>query len=174
MSNDSDMLLEIKDLRVAFRTFEGKALPAVEGVSLAIRRGQTVGLVGESGSGKSVTAMSVMRLLEEPPALLSGSIIYHGNGSPVDILKLPPNSRQMRAIRGGQIAMIFQEPMRALSPVYTVGHQVVEAVRLHRRVSRARGGALRWRCSTRLEFQILPSASASTRTNFPAGRGSGL
>ena len=137
MAENSDILLEIKDLRVRFRTFEGGAVPAVDGVSLTIRRGQTIGLVGESGSGKTVTAMSVMRLLAEPPAVLEGQIIYHGNGASLDILKLKQNGKQIRQLRGNDIAMIFQEPMRALSPVYSVGHQVAEAVRLHRRAARA-------------------------------------
>ena len=137
MGNDSDILLEIKDLRVSFRTFQRGIVPVIGGVDLTIRRGQTVGLVGESGSGKTVTAMSIMRLLSEPPAILEGSIVYHGNGRSVDILKLRRNGKGIKAIRGNDIAMIFQEPMRALSPVFTVGHQVAEAVRLHRNVARA-------------------------------------
>jgi peptide/nickel transport system ATP-binding protein len=137
MSNNSDILLQIKGLEVSFRTFESGVVPVIYGVDLAIHRGETVALVGESGSGKSVTAMSVMRLLEEPPAVLTGEILYRGNGQDVDILKLPPNSKAMRGLRGNDIAMIFQEPMRALSPVFTVGHQVAEAVRLHRNVTKA-------------------------------------
>ena len=123
MKNDSDILLQIKNLEVGFHLFEAGLVPVLSGVDLTIHRGETIGLVGESGSGKSVTAMSGMRLLDEPPAILSGEILCHDHRT-VDILKLQQNGKQMRSIRGNEIAMIFQEPMRALSPVFTVGHQV--------------------------------------------------
>ncbi|MCD4823646.1 MAG: ABC transporter ATP-binding protein [Phycisphaerae bacterium] len=138
MSNESDILLQIKDLKISFHVFGAGLIPVVHGVDLTIHRGEMVGLVGESGSGKSVTAMSIMRLLEEPTAVLSGEILYYGekSGQAVDIMKLRQGSKSLRALRGNDIAMIFQEPMRALSPVFTVGHQVAEAVRLHRNVTK--------------------------------------
>ncbi len=122
-------LLEIKDLNIAFDTARGQVRP-VRDSNLSLYPGQTVALVGESGCGKSVTAMSILKLLPMPPAkFLSGQILYKGS----DIITTP--EREMRAIRGGQIAMIFQEPMTSLNPVYTVGDQIVEAIRLHQPLS---------------------------------------
>ncbi|MFW6152465.1 MAG: ABC transporter ATP-binding protein [Verrucomicrobiota bacterium] len=129
-------VLNITDLKVDFHTLDG-VVPAVSGVDLYVNQGESTALVGESGSGKSVTAMSILRLLKEPPAELSGSIrLTSEGGKAVDVLDLKKDSRQMRSVRGAQAAMIFQEPMRALSPVFTIGHQVAEAVWLHRDVSR--------------------------------------
>jgi len=130
-------LLEIKNLVTAFHTPAGR-VPAVDGVSLSIDRGRTLGLVGESGCGKSVTAMSVLRLVAAPGRIESGAILLDG-GRPgagaVDLVTLP--EPRLREVRGGRIGMIFQEPMTSLNPVFTVGDQVAEAVRLHRGVSRA-------------------------------------
>lgn len=127
-------LLEIKNLHVGFRA--GKdSIPAVNDVSFALHRGETVGIVGESGSGKSVTSLSVMRLIASPPGQIGpGEIIYHSPGGPVDLLRLP--EREMRPYRGKEIAMIFQEPMTSLNPVFTCGYQVAEALRLHEGLSR--------------------------------------
>jgi oligopeptide/dipeptide ABC transporter ATP-binding protein len=122
-------LLEIENLQVEFSTIDG-IVPAVTGVDLKVERGETVGLVGESGSGKSVTAMSCMRLLAEPPARISGS------NEIIDLASMPNNSPILQDLRGNEIAMVFQEPMRAMSPVYTVGHQVAEAIWLHRDISK--------------------------------------
>ena len=126
-------LLEIDDLQVHFDTLNG-TVRAVEGVSLQLYPGQTLGLVGESGSGKSVTALSILRLLPDKKAhIVGGSICYHAdrNTSPTDMVKLHPNSQEIRHIRGNQIGMIFQEPLTAFSPVYTVGKQIAEMLRLH-------------------------------------------
>ena len=132
----SSPILEIQNLKTRFHTIDG-LVPAVNGVDLTLYRGETVGLVGESGSGKSVTAMSIMRLLCEPPAEISGQIhLSRKNGETVEITSLSPNHSTMQDIRGNEIAMVFQEPMRALSPVFTVGHQVAEAIWLHRDVSK--------------------------------------
>jgi oligopeptide/dipeptide ABC transporter ATP-binding protein len=121
-------LLDIRDLNIAFDTNRGQVRP-VRDSNLVIYPAQTVALVGESGCGKSVTAMSILKLLPMPPAqFLGGSINYRQR----DIVKT--SERDMRQIRGGQIAMIFQEPMTSLNPVYTVGDQIVEAVRLHQSV----------------------------------------
>jgi oligopeptide/dipeptide ABC transporter ATP-binding protein len=122
-------LLEIANLNVAFETSRGDVRP-VRDVSLSIYPGQTVALVGESGCGKSVTSLSILRLIPSPPGkVLSGSINFDGR----DLLSL--SEKQMRAVRGKEIAMIFQEPMTSLNPVYTIGDQIVEAVRLHQGVN---------------------------------------
>jgi peptide/nickel transport system ATP-binding protein len=126
-----DALLEIRDLVTEFRTEHG-TIRAVDGVSFEIPKSKTLGVVGESGCGKSVTALSVMRLVASPPGrIASGSIRYDGK----DLLALP--EAEMRAIRGNRIAMIFQEPMTSLNPVFTAGDQVGEAVRLHQKKSKA-------------------------------------
>jgi oligopeptide/dipeptide ABC transporter ATP-binding protein len=122
-------LLEIRDLNVAFETSRGDVRP-VRDVSLSIYPGQTVAVVGESGSGKSVTALSVLRLIPQPPGkVLGGQILLEGR----DLLQL--SEREMRSVRGKDIAMIFQEPMTSLNPVYTIGDQIAEAVVLHQKVS---------------------------------------
>jgi peptide/nickel transport system ATP-binding protein len=125
----AEPLLEIRDLVTEFRTDRG-TVRAVDGVSFEIPRRGTVGVVGESGCGKSVTALSIMRLVAPPGRIAAGRIAYGG----VDLLGLP--EARMRAIRGNRIAMIFQEPMTSLNPVFTVGDQVGEAVRLHQKKSR--------------------------------------
>ena len=123
-----DNLIEVADLKTYFYTQEGVAT-AVDGVSWSLRRGKMLALVGESGCGKSVTALSIMRLVAEPPGrIVSGQILFEGH----DLLKL--DDAQMRQIRGNRIAMIFQEPMSSLNPVYTIGYQIVEAVELHQRL----------------------------------------
>ncbi|HSK01323.1 MAG TPA: ABC transporter ATP-binding protein [Kofleriaceae bacterium] len=123
-------LLEVRDLVTEFRTDQG-TVRAVDGVSFEVPRRGTVGLVGESGCGKSVTALSIMRLIAPPGRVASGEIRYAGK----DLRALP--EAEMRAIRGNRIAMIFQEPMTSLNPVFTAGEQVGEAVRLHQKKSRA-------------------------------------
>jgi peptide/nickel transport system ATP-binding protein len=127
-------LLEIKSLVTAFHTPAGR-IPAVDGVSLAIPRGRTLGLVGESGCGKSVTAMSILRLVAAPGKIESGEILLAGEEGGENLVTLP--EPRLRAIRGGRIGMIFQEPMTSLNPVFTVGDQIAEAVQLHRSVGRA-------------------------------------
>lgn len=126
----SNNLLQIEQLTTSFFTRKGTAT-AVDGVSLHIPRGKTVGLVGESGCGKSMTAMSVMRLVPPPGKVVSGRILLGDE----DLLGL--SKRQMRAITGNRVSMIFQEPMTSLNPVKTCGHQVREAILLHQNVSKA-------------------------------------
>ncbi len=123
--------LSLRGLVTEFAT-KGGAFRAVNGVDLTVCRGETVALVGESGSGKSVTIMSVMRLLRPPIArIAAGEILFRGrDGAVRDLATL--SERQMRAVRGDEIGMIFQEPMTSLNPVQTVGHQIAEAIRLHR------------------------------------------
>jgi len=118
-------LLEVRNLQTSFFTPEGE-VRAIDGVSFEIGQGKTLGLVGESGCGKSVTSLSIMRLIPSPPGkIVGGEIIYRGR----DLLKL--NNEEMRKIRGNEISMIFQEPMTSLNPVFTVGNQIGEAIRLH-------------------------------------------
>jgi len=128
----SSPLVEIRNLQTHFFTDEGVA-KAVEDVTLTIRRGETLGLVGESGCGKSVTAMSIIRLVSSPGRIVGGSILLHEKDRAVDLVQL--SEPEMRKYRGSRIAMIFQEPMTSLNPVFTVGNQIVEAVRLHQNVS---------------------------------------
>jgi peptide/nickel transport system ATP-binding protein len=122
-------LLEVKDLRTHFPTRAG-LVRAVDGVSFNLDRGELLGLVGESGCGKSMTALSVMRLIAPPGRIVSGEVLFDGK----DLLRLA--DAQMRQMRGDDIAMIFQDPMTSLNPVYTVGEQIAEALRLHRKLSR--------------------------------------
>jgi peptide/nickel transport system ATP-binding protein len=124
------MVLDVKGLRTVFFTNSG-LFRAVDDVSFSVRRGETLAIVGESGCGKSVTALSVMRLVPDPPGrIVSGSIMLEGT----DLLSL--DESEMRAIRGNRISMIFQEPMTSLNPVMRIGDQITEAVRLHRQMSR--------------------------------------
>jgi len=130
-------LLEVKDLKTHFATRAG-LVRAVDGVSFHLDGGELLGLVGESGCGKSMTALSIMRLIAPPGKIAGGEIIFDGR----NLLTL--SNREMRAVRGDDIAMIFQDPMTSLNPVFTVGEQIAEALRLHRRLSRkdARRGAV--------------------------------
>lgn len=129
----NENILEIKNLRTSFQTKSGKFF-AADDVTLALPRGQVTALVGESGSGKSVTAMSILRLIQNPGRIESGEIILHPkSGNSIDILKL--GDEDLRRVRGNKIAMIFQEPMTSLNPVYTVGDQIMEAIILHQRLS---------------------------------------
>ena len=123
-------LLDVRDLSVEFETRKGIAR-VLEGVSFALGRGQTLGLVGESGCGKSMTALAIMRLIPNPPGrITAGTVRFEGN----DLLAL--DDAAMRQIRGNRVSMIFQEPMTSLNPVFTVGEQIAEAVRLHQRLDR--------------------------------------
>jgi peptide/nickel transport system ATP-binding protein len=122
-------ILEIQDLKTHFFSRDGVA-KAVDGVSYSIHRGETLGVVGESGCGKSVTALSILRLVPDPPGrIVGGSIRFNG----VDLLTIP--AKQMQDIRGNDISMIFQEPMTSLNPVLTIGHQISEAIILHQHLS---------------------------------------
>jgi peptide/nickel transport system ATP-binding protein len=127
---EQQRLLDVKNLKTYFFTDEG-VVRAVDGVDLYINQGETLGVVGESGCGKSVTALSIMKLIPQPPGrIVEGEIIYNG----VDLVTLAPN--KMRKIRGKEISMVFQEPMTSLNPVFTCGEQIAEALRLHEGLGR--------------------------------------
>jgi oligopeptide/dipeptide ABC transporter ATP-binding protein len=130
-------LLQVDNLQTVFgREGRGPVARAVRGVSFAVRKGETLGIVGESGSGKSVTALSILRLIAPPGRIVGGGVTLDG----VDLLGLP--EKQMRAVRGARIAMVFQDPMTALNPTLTVGEQIVETILAHQNVSRAEARAL--------------------------------
>ncbi|UFN48688.1 ABC transporter ATP-binding protein [Roseomonas sp. OT10] len=125
------VVLEVRDLVTHFPVRNG-VVKAVDGVSFTLRRGQTLCVVGESGSGKSVTARSILQIVDQPGKIVGGSMVLHRpDGTSVDLAKLDPRSRAIRAVRGKEIAMIFQEPMSSLSPIHTVGDQIIEVLRLH-------------------------------------------
>jgi len=140
MRPDDAPLIEIQNLHVAFPLEDG-VVNAVHDVSFTIPRGKTVGLVGESGCGKSMTGLSLLNLVPPPGRIVGGRILYYRDRSasgspPIDIAALSPHGDTIRSIRGAEIAMIFQEPMSSLTPVYTIGQQIGEAVRLHQQVSK--------------------------------------
>jgi peptide/nickel transport system ATP-binding protein len=136
-------LLSVRNLKTYFSQDEG-TVKAVDGVDLDLYPGATLGIVGESGCGKSVTARSILRIVDRPGRIVDGEIQFRrpaGDGRPddgrmVDLAKLSPNGPEMRSIRGAEIALIFQEPMSSFSPVHTVGSQIIEAIRLHQQMSR--------------------------------------
>lgn len=132
-----DNVLEINELEVHFRTLDG-VVRGVDGVTFDVRAGETLGVVGESGCGKSVTAHSILRLLPKRTARIHrGTILFRrGNGDIVDMTKIDPQGELIRSIRGNEIAMIFQEPMTSLSPLHTIGDQIMEAITLHQQVDR--------------------------------------
>ena len=125
-----DKLLEVKDLNVAFSTRRG-VVQAVNNLSFTLNKGETLGIVGESGSGKSVSMNSVMGLVRDSNVTISGEVFFNGS----DLLK--KSDEEMRSIRGREIAMVFQDPMTALTPVYSVGWHIVEQIRLHTQMSKA-------------------------------------
>jgi oligopeptide/dipeptide ABC transporter ATP-binding protein len=136
-------LIEVKSLKTYFYTDAG-VVQAVNGVDFTIAREKTLGVVGESGCGKSVTALSIMGLIRPPGKVASGEILFHRDGKVVDLARLDPKGAEMRSIRGNEIAMIFQEPMTSLNPVFTIGNQIMESILLHQGLGRreARGKAI--------------------------------
>jgi peptide/nickel transport system ATP-binding protein len=152
----SDIILDVRGLRTAFHT-EAGAWPAVDGVSLTLKRGEILGLVGESGSGKSVTGFSLMGLIDPPGEIVAGEIRFKGK----DLRKL--DEEGMRQLRGNRIAMIFQDPLMTLNPVLRIGEQMAEAILTHENVSRAQAMA---RCAEALGLVGIPSPQARLRS-FP-------
>jgi peptide/nickel transport system ATP-binding protein len=143
---DGDIVLEVKDLSTWFES-RHETVKAVDQVNLTLRRGRTLCVVGESGSGKSVTARSILNIVPKPGRIVGGHVLLHNStlewasGKPVDLAQLHPKGRRIRSIRGREIAMIFQEPMASLSPVHTIGSQIIEVIRLHRRMGQAEARA---------------------------------
>jgi peptide/nickel transport system ATP-binding protein len=147
-------VLTVRDLQVEFATDDNRFIKAVNGISFELKRGQTLGIVGESGSGKSVTSLAMMGLIPSPGRVTRGQIqFWEADGQAVDLLQLPP--ARMQEYRGDRLAMVFQEPMSALNPVFTIGFQLTEAIRLHQNVSAAEA---RRQATARLqEVKLLPS-----------------
>ena len=159
--SDPMALLEVDNLQTHFRTPEG-INRAVDGVSFHVDEGETLAIVGESGCGKSVTSMSLMRLIAEPPGKIAGSIRFQGK----DLLQL--SEREMRAIRGNDISMIFQEPMTSLNPVLTVGRQIGETLRMHQGLDKQAAEARAIEMLTLVGIPSLRGACANIRISFPA------
>jgi peptide/nickel transport system ATP-binding protein len=147
--NTAEPLLSVRDLRTYFDQDEG-LVKAVDGATFDVMPGRTLGIVGESGCGKSVAALSILRIVDRPGRIVGGQILLRRNGGAdgairtVDLAALKADGREMRSIRGGEIALVFQEPMTSFSPVHTVGSQIIEAIRLHLKLDRhqARARAL--------------------------------
>jgi peptide/nickel transport system ATP-binding protein len=140
MENEKKTLLSIRNLKTYFEMDEGTS-QAVDGISFDVREGQVVGIVGESGCGKSVTVKSILRIIQKPGRIVDGEILWwhrsgEGQEELLDLAQLKPQGKRMRSIRGGEIALIPQEPMASFSPVHTIGSQLVEVVRLHMDVSK--------------------------------------
>jgi peptide/nickel transport system ATP-binding protein len=152
------VLLSVRDLHTHFAVRNG-VVKAVDGVSFDVEYGQTLCVVGESGSGKSVTARSILQIVDEPGRIVSGSMVLHmPNGASVDLAKLHPRSKEIRAVRGATIAMIFQEPMSSLSPVHTVGNQIIEVLQLHLKMDKVQARA---RCVELLGQVEIPNPEAA-------------
>ncbi|RDJ21882.1 ABC transporter ATP-binding protein [Bosea caraganae] len=151
-------ILEVRDLVTHFPVRNG-VVRAVDGVSFTVQRGKTLCIVGESGSGKSVTARSILQIVDSPGRIVSGAMILHRpDGSSVDLAKLNPRGREIRAVRGREIAMIFQEPMSSLSPVHTVGDQIMEVLQLHLKMGKKEARA---RCVELLSQVEIPKPDAA-------------
>lgn len=137
---NTPLLLEVKNIKTYFELTEG-TVKAVDDASFTIRQGETLGIVGESGCGKSVMARSILRIVPSPGKVVDGEIIYHqpvdGRTQPIRLTDLDPKGDKIRQIRGSEISMVFQEPMTSLSPVHTVGFQIMEAVLLHQNVTKS-------------------------------------
>ncbi len=166
MGEEKKTLLEVKDLRVSFFV-DGSEIKSVGGVSYQVREQEIIAIVGESGCGKSVTQMSTLQLIPSPPGrILGGEILFEGK----NLLSFKPESREMRRIRGKKISMIFQEPMTSLNPVFTIGNQISEVIRLHKGVNR-RGA---WEEGTKaLEAVGIPDPAARMK-NYPFEMSGGM
>ena len=152
----ADALLDVRDVQTHFFSDEG-VVKAVDGVSLSLKRGQTLCVVGESGCGKSVTARSILRIVPPPGRIVAGQINFRQrDGQWVDLAQMNPKGRDIRKMRGGEISMIFQEPMSSLSPVHSIGSQIMEAILLHLPVSKQEA---KKRAISLLELVGIPRAS---------------
>jgi len=152
----AEKLLEVRNVKTSFFTHVGE-VQAVRGVDFTLNKGEAIGIVGESGSGKSVTSLSIMRLLQYPGKIKDGEIIFKGE----DLLK--KSEKEMMAIRGNEIAMIFQDPMTSLNPVYTVGNQIMEAIMKHQKLSKAEA---KKKAIEMLKLVVIPSPERRV-DNYP-------
>lgn len=151
----SEYILEVNNLKTYFKLDTGM-LKAVDDVTFHLKHNETIGIIGESGSGKSVTAHSILRTVQSPGKVLGGKILYHDENGPVDLVKYDIDSKAMRKLRGKDISMIFQEPMASLSPVYTIGAQMMEAVMVHQEKKDKKGA--RQLCMEMLHAVGMPDA----------------
>ena len=158
----SDKLLEVKDLRTSFFTHLGE-VKAIRGISFDVEKGESIGIVGESGSGKSVTSLSIMKLLLYPGKIVGGEILFNGE----DLVN--KTNKDMMAIRGNEIAMIFQDPMTSLNPVYTIGDQIAEAIMKHQKLSRKEAHENDSTYLEKLAFLIVKKGLSSVK-DFPIGK----
>ena len=159
-----DTLLSVKGLKTTFRSSRG-IIKAVDGLSFEIKQGETLALVGESGCGKSVTSLSILRLIQEPPGKIEeGEIIYKGR----DLTAL--SKKEMRSVRGNEISMIFQEPMTSLNPLFTVGNQIMEAIRLHQGLKKEEA---KRKCVEMLELVGIPDPNQRI-DNYPHEMSGGM
>jgi oligopeptide/dipeptide ABC transporter ATP-binding protein len=133
-------LVSVRDLKTYFVSDEGTTR-AVDGATFDVHPGRTLGIVGETGCGKSVTARSILRIVERPGRIVGGEILLHRRDAVVDLVKLDPDGREMREVRGGEIGLVFQEPLTSFSPVHTIGDQITEAIRIHTRVDKKQARA---------------------------------
>ena len=157
-----EVLLQVIDLKTYFYTPDGE-VPAVDGVSFNILKGESLGLVGESGSGKTITALSLLRLIPDPPGkIISGDIRYGGESL------LEKNDAEMRKIRGNKISMIFQEPMTSLNPVYSVGYQIQEVLKLHQGLTKKAAREKAIHLLESVGFAMPEKGWTIIRTSFPA------
>lgn len=150
----NDYILQVENMKTYFKLDTG-TLKAVDDVTFYLKRNETIGIIGESGCGKSVTAHSILRTVQNPGKVLGGRILYDDGSGPVDLVTCSPDSKAMRKLRGKDISMIFQEPMASLSPVYTIGAQMMEAVLVHqeKRTKRRRRNYA-WKCCGPWECRI--------------------
>ena len=146
MQDDRQPILSVRNLKTSFFTDEG-IVRAVDGASFDVHLGQTLGIVGESGCGKSVTALSILGIVPRPGRIVEGEILLRrepedGQAHETALTSLGDGSKEMRSIRGAEIALVFQEPMTSLSPVHTIGNQIIGAARLHRNLTKREAGEL--------------------------------
>jgi peptide/nickel transport system ATP-binding protein len=164
--NPEDTLLDVRDLRVSFFTGNSE-VKAVGGVSYHVGKGEIIAMVGESGCGKSVTQMSTLQLIQPPRGkIIGGQILFEGK----DLLQYSADSKEMQAIRGAQISMIFQEPMTSLNPVFTVGAQISEVIRLHSHMSKDEA----WRIGTEALSAVGIPEAASRMNSYPFEMSGGM
>ncbi len=168
-----DVLIDVRNLKTHFFTDAG-VLPSVDGVSFQVRKGETLGVVGESGCGKSVMSMSILRLIPEPPGrIVGGEILFRGKDGKVrDLTKIPMD--QLRKIRGNDIAMIFQEPMTSLNPVYTIGDQIAETILLHQQLPEGNEEEAAWEKALEALRAVKIPAAESRIYEYPHQMSGGM